>query len=552
MPDQNLVLILGAGINGCAIARELVLNGVGVCLVDTADIASGATAYSSRLIHGGLRYLEYGDFDLVRESLAERTRLLRLAPQFVRPLKLSIPVKSRVSGFVNAAMRFLGWQKFAKSGPRGMWIVRLGLWLYDRYARDPLLPGHSIRRVGEPATLGVRNDYRWLCEYWDAQIVYPERFVLALLADAERTAHDASVPFAVYTYHEARLCGTTVEIRPVDTDGEPVATFSPKVIVNATGASVDRTLARLNIVSPPLMGPTKGSHFVTFRPELRAAIGDQGVYAEAADGRPVFILPFGEGVLVGTTDIPFVESPEAAVATKDELDYLLAAVNNVFPHLQLDRDDIDLHYAGVRPLPHIDATTPAGITRRHWLAETPDAPIPLYSVIGGKLTTCRSLAEQAADTILTRLSVRRLTDTRDRPIPGGKNYPLDAHALKPELQQFAAAGGWSIDQVRSVWPLLGTRTADVLAGLQAGPRDNLDGTSLPRELARWMIRNEHARTLGDLVERRLMLLYHPCLTRRCLEQLAQMLVEERLITDALTHVKQTIDRLAGQYGKRII
>src|SRR5262245_9386968 len=171
------VLILGAGINGAALARELVLNGVGVYLVDTADIASGATAYSSRLIHGGLRYLEYGEFDLVRESLAERTRLLRLAPQVVRPLKLSIPVKTRTSGFVGAARTFLGLRGGATSQSRGMWVVRMGLWLYDRYARDPMLPGHSARRVGEPATLAVSSDYRWLCEYWDAQIQYPERFV---------------------------------------------------------------------------------------------------------------------------------------------------------------------------------------------------------------------------------------------------------------------------------------------------------------------------------------------------------------------------------------
>src|SRR5271154_1893735 len=137
------VLILGAGINGAALARELALNGVGVVVVDTRDIASGATAYSSRLIHGGLRYLEYGDFSLVRESLGERTRLLKLAPQFVRPLRLFIPVRNRFGGLLSAARRFLG----LKDRPhpdrvlhRGLWTVRFGLWLYDHYARDPTLP----------------------------------------------------------------------------------------------------------------------------------------------------------------------------------------------------------------------------------------------------------------------------------------------------------------------------------------------------------------------------------------------------------------------------
>src|SRR5438128_6446838 len=143
------VLILGAGINGAALARELALNGVGVVIVDTRDIAAGATAYSSRLIHGGLRYLEYGDFALGRESLAERTRLLRLAPDFVRPLRLFIPVRNRFGGLRSAARRFIGLNDRTGSGTllhRGKWTVRFGLWLYDYYARDPTLPAHQCHR----------------------------------------------------------------------------------------------------------------------------------------------------------------------------------------------------------------------------------------------------------------------------------------------------------------------------------------------------------------------------------------------------------------------
>ena len=569
MGFQNTVLILGAGINGCAIARELALNGVGVCLVDTADIASGATAYSSRLIHGGLRYLEYGEFALVRESLAERSRLLRLAPQFVRPLRLSIPVSTRTGGFFTAARRFLGVARpesskgvegqttaFADSSraTRGMWVVRVGLWLYDRYARDPLLPRHAIRRLGAPDAVAVNSrDYRWLCEYWDAQIVYPERFVLSLLADARQGAQERDAPFSIYTYHEAIRRDDRVEIRPLGAaSGEPVATLAPRAIINATGASVDRTLIRLEIPSRPLMGPTKGSHFVTYQPALRAALAGQGIYAEATDGRPVFILPFGEGVLVGTTDIPFDQPPESATASVVELDYLLAAVNQVFPQVNLNRDGIELHYAGVRPLPRVDSTAPAGITRRHWLEETPDAPVPLFSVIGGKLTTCRSLAESAADTILGRLGMNRIADTRERPIPGGENYPSTADALEQRIHRCAESTGWTVDQVRAVWRLFGTRTERLLAELAAGPRDNLDGTSLPRELARHTIRHEYARTLSDLVERRLMLLYYPRLTRKCLEQLADILVDERLIRDAAPHVQQTIDHLSRRYGKRVL
>jgi glycerol-3-phosphate dehydrogenase len=238
------------------------------------------------------------------------------------------------------------------------------------------------------------------------------------------------------------------------------------------------------------------------------------------------------------------------VASSDELDYLLAAVNQVFPQVQLNRSDMDFHYAGVRPLPRVDATTPAGVTRRHWLAETPDSPIPIYSVIGGKLTTCRSLAEQVTDTLLSRLNVGRVAHTQDRTILGGENRHSKASDAESHFQNLAEGIGWSIDQIRAVWPLLGTRAA-VLAHLPAGQQDNLDGTSLPRELARWMIRNEHARTLGDLIERRLMLLYHPRLTRRCLEQLADILKQEGLIENVDTHVNQTIDRLTHHYGKKV-
>ena len=187
--DDRPVLILGAGINGAAIARELLLNRVPVCVVDTADICSGATAFSSRLIHGGLRYLEHGELDLVRESLAERTRLLRLAPQFVKPLRLFIPTRKRFSGLVRAARSFLGRTSnpTPRPVPRGFWLVRMGLWLYDTYAKDPQLPRRSVHRLDDVHVPRVdAGKYRWLSSFYDAQIVYPERFVLALLEDARR------------------------------------------------------------------------------------------------------------------------------------------------------------------------------------------------------------------------------------------------------------------------------------------------------------------------------------------------------------------------------
>ena len=199
------VLILGAGINGASVARDLVLNGVPVWIIDRGDIASGATSKSSRLIHGGLRYLEYGDLRLVREALAERERLLRLAPQFVRPLRFYVPVHGRVSGCLAALLRLLG-KSPRRPTRRGLWIVRTGLWLYDRFTKASSLPRRSIHRSTEPDVPSVDAEtFRWLCGYSDAQMLYPERYTLALLTDCQELAEKTQIDFRVFTYHDVSL-----------------------------------------------------------------------------------------------------------------------------------------------------------------------------------------------------------------------------------------------------------------------------------------------------------------------------------------------------------
>jgi glycerol-3-phosphate dehydrogenase len=557
------VLILGAGINGAAIARELALNGVGSTIVDVHDIASGATAYSSRLIHGGLRYLEYGEFDLVRESLEERTRWLRLAPQFVHPLRLFIPIRNRRGGLLAGARKFLGIKPrrgaAATVKHRGLWAIRVGLWLYDVYAHDPTLPRRRLYKSRSPQVVPVDSTkYRWMYSFSDAQIVYPERFTLALLEDARRIAAEKQLVFEVYTYHRATMNGETVTVTPVRESGTiTISSFKPSAIVNATGAWVDRTLASLHVNSKPIMGGTKGSHFITHHQRLRDRLDGRAIYVEAADGRPVFVLPFGQATLVGTTDLPFHDDPATAVASPDELQYLVDAVNDLFPDLRLAVDDISLHYSGVRPLPAAGPATPGAVTRRHWLEPNNDCPIPLYSVIGGKLTTCRSLAEESAGTILARLGLEQPANSRERPLPGGEDYPRDPARLQAEWNRIAARFGLERASIEAIWALLGTRTESILAdaATQSGGFDAtlLSGTSLPRGFVRWIIANEWAVTLEDLVERRLMLLYHPNLTRHCLEELAQLLAEAGRSSDKIDQqVKRTIERLANHFGKRVI
>jgi glycerol-3-phosphate dehydrogenase len=551
------VLVLGAGVNGCAIARELLLNGIAVWLVDKSDLACGATAGSSRLIHGGLRYLEYAEFDLVKESLAERSRLLRLAPQFVHPLKLWIPSSTRFGGLLSAPGRFFGWNWWPFPAPksgRGVSLIRAGLSLYDAYARDPLVPRHEVCNVATPQSPPFdQSRYRWLCSYYDGQVTFPERLVLAHLEDARQLALEKGLDFRLLTHHEATLHRDVVELRPTQrgTTDAP-SELRPAAIVNATGAWVDEALERLHVDSRRLMGGTKGSHLFTFNRALRDALAGQGIYAEAEDGRPIFITPLANTVLIGTTDVPITGTPDSAVTTDHERDYLLESVNAMLPAARLTPDDVDFHTSAVRPLPYVPASSPGAITRRHALVKHDNTAVPLFSVVGGKLTTMRALAELMTGTVLKQLSLPVVATTRERVIPGGDDYPRDNAALVGAHDRIAQRFGLSRASVAAVWQLCGTRTASIL---EVSPSTELlPGTDLPVSFAQWSIRHEFATTLADLVERRLMLLYHQRLTKACLERLAELLTADGHLPpgDQQSAVAAEVERLAAHYGKHVV
>jgi glycerol-3-phosphate dehydrogenase len=261
------------------------------------------------------------------------------------------------------------------------------------------------------------------------------------------------------------------------------------------------------------MAGTKGSHIVTFHAGLRQTIGDAALYVEADDGRPVFVLPFGSGTLIGTTDLPYEGDPSAAVASEAEIDYLLNLVNEVLPRVKLSRGDVTLHYAGVRPLPRSDASTPAAITRRHAVVERSDLPWPVFSLVGGKLTTCRQLAEDAVRMIASRLGIEAKPISQDRPI-------RDLRVTTPD------------DDVR---------------------RPHVDEVSLLRRHARQVVRQEFVRKLDDLVERRLMLHFLPELKRATLDDLAGLFVEEGLLDAARRddEVHRVVERLRDHFGRTV-
>ncbi|MEZ6089039.1 MAG: glycerol-3-phosphate dehydrogenase/oxidase [Pirellulaceae bacterium] len=496
----NPVVVLGGGINGAAIARQLLINRQSVVLIDRYDIAFGATAYSSRLIHGGLRYLEYAELGLVRESLDERSRLLKLAPQFVKPLQLFIPSQSRFGGAATATRNFLGWPiKQSDATPRGAWLVQAGLTMYDLFARASTLPKHRSRRFTDPEVPPVDPQrYRWMASYYDAQIRFPERFVVGMIQDCEALARQHDVHFELLTYHDARREGSVIVAEPsLPYPSAKSRTFTPRAVVNATGAYVDQTLQTINVASRRLMGGTKGSHLITFHPQLKQLLRNGGVYAEAEDGRPVFLLPFGDCCLIGTTDIFFDDDPAVASASDAEIDYLVSVINTIFPQTAFKREDVDCHYCGVRPLPYREAgQSAASVTRNHILQEHEVLLWPMLSIIGGKLTTCRSLAEETVQWLAERLSFSIEDNGRDRPFKG-------------------------CSDCRDV--------IDSVGAEKERSNELLTGTDIPISVVRTIIGNEHVRTVSDLVERRLMLLYERNLSERTILQLAEEMVAVGLL-----------------------
>jgi len=584
------IVVLGAGINGAALARQFVLNNAHVILADTRDIAGGTTSWSTRLIHGGLRYLEYGEFDLVRESLAERNRLVRIASHLVKPLRFAIPLRQRRGGMLAAAARIIGWESMAKRlasrEGRGSWAVGVGLTLYDMFSRDSAWPAHAMNRSSSNGLPRVdKKRFQWIATYFDAQCIFPERLAVELLVDAKDVANQRDQLFQLVTHHEWNIDadGHLVFTRKCtqDLDGQATGdsfTVRPDAIVNATGAWVDQTLSGLNSVIQPsdhhtdtsrqLIRGTKGSHIIFEDACLRESLGEDGVYAEAPDGRPIFILPFaGQQVLVGTTDIPVQGDPGLARTDQAEVDYLLDAVREIMPQCQLSEDSIIQHYCGVRPLPgprvsSNSAGAPGSVTRRHLLFRHDDAAIPTWSIVGGKLTTCRSLAEESVKKIFSELDVPVSDTARQRVLPGCPDINDHEECLR-QTREFVARTGVPEASVDSVaqWTvgLFGARAPAVFETMRQCPQATelpplIGDSGRPTAAAVFAIEKEWAVSLSDLIERRLMLVFDSRLSFATLGDLADVLVAMGCLpySDRESAISAEIAHLQDFYGKEIV
>jgi glycerol-3-phosphate dehydrogenase len=546
------VLIVGGGINGIGTFRDLALNGVDVLLVEKGDFCSGASAASSHMAHGGIRYLENGEFRLVREAVRERNRLLQNAPHVVKPLPTVIPIFKWFSGLLNAPLKFFG--MLDKPSERGSIIIKLGLMMYDAYTgRQGTVPKHqffsrktSLKKWGQLDPQIVNT-----AVYYDGAILQPERLAIDLILDAEAENSNA------HALNYVSMVGgsdDTVILRDELTDD--TYDVHPKLVINAAGPWIDFTNRKLGL-STHFIGGTKGSHIVVSHPELRKAIGENEFFFENEDGRIVFIFPLYDHVLIGTSEIP-IEHPEEALCTDEEIDYFLKLTRRIFPSLNLRLADIVFRFSGVRPLPRSTTREVSQISRDHSIevlsGDWTNLRFPIYSLVGGKWTSFRAFSEQVTDKALAYLGLARQKDTRSLPIGGGRGYPREPGEFSRQIESLSAWTGVARERLKLLFERYGTR-AETIATYMNGGTDfivkGLPDFSL-REIV-FLVQHEKVYHLDDLLLRRSMLAMLGRVTHEMTEELARVVgntlgwSEEQKAAE----VKRTVAILADRHGVRL-
>ena len=480
-PTDFDLVIVGGGINGAGIARDAALRGLTVLLLEKNDFGSGTSSWSSRLIHGGLRYLEYGELPLVFESLRERRQLRRVAPHLVKRLRIKIPVYRR--------------------GRRSLFVVRLGMIAYDLLSLGKSVPRHRIlnRQAFLAQEPGIKADgLVGGASYFDAQVTFAERLVLENVLGAKQAGAEVRNYSPVIGIHVRQRKVRSVEyLDPLSGEEREVST---RMVINAAGPWVDRVLRTVNREIRGLMGGTKGSHIVVGK---FAEAPRDAFYIEAAeDGRPFFIIPWNQQYLIGTTDLRYQGDPGEVVASDEEIEYLLRETNRVFPAANLSVDDIHFAYAGVRPLPRRAKGPEAAITRKHIIKKHGRQAKGLVSIVGGKLTTYRNLAEQTVDFAVRVLKIpAKACATRTLYLPGGENI----EQARRELVAIKYLSAMGRERMLHIY---GGATLQIVALAESEPA--LHGTvddadTVMRAEVVYAIRNEFALSLIDIVHRRLMI-----------------------------------------------
>jgi glycerol-3-phosphate dehydrogenase len=492
LENQNFqVVIIGGGINGVAVARECARAGKRTLLVEQNDFASGVTSRSTRIIHGGLRYLEHGEIDLVRESVRERERLLRERSHLVHPMHFLFLLNEQSQ---RSAMK-----------------VRAGLWLYERLAgrKSADLSEMELKRVERALDAG----HKWsIFNYEDAQCEFPERLVAEWVmeaAEAGAVVRNHCEVLAV-DVAQGRARGVLLRDRISGKDERVEAGW----ILNCTGPWADRICQRSAVrTSKPMLGGVRGSHIVL--PRFSGA-PSMALYTEAADGRPVFVLPWNEQVLVGTTEVADSGDPAKTAPSNEEIEYLLRTVAKLFPKAKISAHDVKYAFAGVRPLPNSPGNQASAVTRRHFLHDhTADGAARLISVIGGKLTTAASLARECA----RKIGITVAEPTMVAMGPGSSLDPM----LDQEVIDIARAGSVSEETARGMMEWHGQRAMDIarMALVSAELRAPVcpHTSHIVAEVVE-AYRKEFAVTLGDVLLRRVPVALGACWSESCSREAA--------------------------------
>jgi len=510
------VLIVGAGVNGAGTFRDLALNGVDVALIDRGDFCSGASAASSHMAHGGIRYLENGEFRLVREAVRERNRMIENAPHLVRPLPTVVPMFKIFSGLLNAPFKFLN--LLEKPAERGAIVIKIGLIFYDAFTRaQKTVPPHKFE--GRAASLEnypqLASDIKFTATYYDGQILSPERYVTELILDGEADGGRAANYVSLVSAKNG-----AVTLRD-EISGE-LLTLHPQLLINAAGPWIDQVNQALG-AQKRYIGGTKGSHLVLNHPELRQAIGKNEFFFENKDGRIVLIFPFHERVIIGTSDIP-IENPDTARCTPQEEQYFFDLVERVFPKIKVGPEHVVFRFSGVRPLEYMHAKTTGQITRDHSVKEDACGEMPVFSLVGGKWTSYRAFSEQVTDLMLTRLKQPRRASTQNLPVGGGKDYPRVGLAQIECIKQVAAETGLGDLIPRALFERYGTRAHEIAAFIKERgqqPLKNLPGWTVGEIL--FLTEREKALHVDDIIIRRSTLAWLGNINRAALEEIAGLM-----------------------------
>jgi len=503
------LLVIGGGVNGLATAWDAALRGLKVAIVEKDDWGSGTSSWSSRLAHGGLKYLEHFEFGLVRESLRDREWLLRAAPHLVKPLAFIMP--------------------FYTTNKNPKLLLQVGMLVYDVLSAGKSVPNHRIfsrAKTIEREPGIVRTNLQGSGVYYDAQVSYAERLCVELVLAAEAagaTALNYGKVESLLTDGD-RVAGAVVLDRETGVRHE----IRAKVTVNAAGPWIDTVLAGSPMGTTRLNGGTKGTHLVI--DAFEGGPVDECVYYEArSDGRQTLVIPWLGRYLIGSTDKRFSGDLDRAMPDDEEIDYIIDETNMVFPDAHLTRDSIAFAYTGVRPLPYKPDGAEGTITRKHIVKNHGPHNPGLITLIGGKLTTFRTLGEHAADAVVRELGIRRTkSTTRATPFLGSVIAP-DA-VRTAILAKFPTLDEATADRLISIYgaragAVLELATAETGFGSTATEAGAAANALLRAEVA-FSVRTEHAVHVKDVVARRTMHGLENDLGRPVLAVVAEVMANE--------------------------